>query len=338
MKNGFFRTVGAPNSSQNSRCDGYLSLQIGVIVVLFGCMVDGARAQVFVPGTGRRLQEVGDDFEDPKWTYNLNMPKSSSENDKQERLPAGRAANGRWAEGLMRGQPDFIKRVPTPPGGIPGSEGSMMFMSLYTGVPGVFSGTPKQDDLIALVDTRLGGPISVSRSPSVVTRVYLPPWDKWEQRSGNSFCFRAACQAYTTETKSSGGFGALFGLTSTSTKLDTYWPGMLICFNKGDGGKTPDSASLVIRAAHNGGDYRALDIKSPGWWTLGMSFSPDGQVHYFAHAGVADLTERDHLSSEMPYGMKCLQMSTFFFDVLNGDDGHWSTPWIVDDPMVYVLR
>jgi hypothetical protein len=266
------------------------------------------------------------------------MPKSSSENDKQERLPAGRAVNGRWAEGLMRGQPDVIKRVPTPPGGIPGSEGSMMFMSLYTGVPGVFSGTPHQDDLIALVDTRLGGPISVSRSPSVTVRVYLPPWDKWEQRSGNSFCFRAACQAYTTETKSSGGLGGLFGLTSTSTKLDTYWPGMLIAFNKGNGGKVPASASLVIRAAHNGGDYRALDIKQPGWWTLGMSFSPDGQVHYFAHAGVADLTDRDHLASEMPYGMKCLQLSTFFFDVINGDDGNWSTPWIVDDAMVYVLR
>ncbi len=313
-------------------------LRFGLLVGLAAGAAQTTFAQAFVPGTGQRLKEVGDDFEDPKWSFDLNLPKSSSEQDKQERLPAGRATNGRWAEGLMRGEPDFIKRVPTPPGGLPGSEGSMMIASLYTGVPGVFSGTPHQDDLIALVDTRLGGPISVSRSPSVVTRVFLPPWDKWEQRTGNSFCFRAACQAYTTETKPSGGLGALFGLTSTSTKLDTYWPGMLIRFNKGDGNKIPDSASLVIRSAHNGADYSVVDIKQPGWWTLGMSFSPDGQVHYYAHAGVADLTERDHLSSEMPYGMKCLQMSTFFFDVLNGDNGNWSTPWIIDDSMVYVLR
>src|SRR5262249_25817853 len=108
-------------------------------VVLVASLVPNlAWAQAFVPGSGQRLTQVGDDFEDPKWTYNLNMPKSSSENDKQERLPAGRAANDRWAEGLMRGQPDVIKRVPTPLGGIPGSEGSMLIMSLYTGVPGEF--------------------------------------------------------------------------------------------------------------------------------------------------------------------------------------------------------
>src|SRR5271166_1623447 len=77
-----------------------------------------------VPGTGTRIKEVGDDFEDPKWNYIANEPKSSEENDGQERLPAGRSENGRWAEGLKRGQPDLIKRVPTPPGGIAGSEGS----------------------------------------------------------------------------------------------------------------------------------------------------------------------------------------------------------------------
>jgi len=56
-----------------------------------------SHAQAFVPGTGQRLAQVGDDFEDPKWNYIPNEPKSSEENDKQERLPAGRAANGRSA-------------------------------------------------------------------------------------------------------------------------------------------------------------------------------------------------------------------------------------------------
>jgi hypothetical protein len=146
-----------------------------------------------------RFQQVGDDFEDPKWNYFLNEPKSSSENDKQERLPAGRSANGRWGEGLMRGQPDVIKRVATPPGGMSGSEGAMLIVSRYTGVPGSTSGQTRQDDLIALVDQRLGGAIPVSRSPSVVVRVYLPPWEQWEERNGNTFCFRAACRAYVTE-------------------------------------------------------------------------------------------------------------------------------------------
>jgi hypothetical protein len=53
---------------------------------------------------------------------------------------------------------------------------------------------------------------------------------------------------------------------------------------------------------------------------------------------VEDLTERDHLASQFPYNMKCEQMSTFFFDVLSGDNGKWSTPWIIDDAFVYTAR
>jgi hypothetical protein len=123
----------------------------GALCILV-CGPDKVRAQELVPGTGQRITQVGDDFEDPKWDYIANEPKSSEEQDHQERLPSGHSANGRWAEGLKRGQPDVVKRVPTPPGGIPGSEGSMLLMSLYTGVPGVFSGQTHQDDFICLVD------------------------------------------------------------------------------------------------------------------------------------------------------------------------------------------
>jgi hypothetical protein len=290
-----------------------------------------SRAQAIVPGTGQRLTQVGDDFEDPKWNYVANEPKSSEEQDKQERLPSGRAANGRWAEGLKRGQPDMVKRVPTPPGGIEGSEGSMMLRSLYTAVPGKFSGQTSQDDFICLVEQRLGGKISPARGPNVVCHVYIPPFDKWERREGNSFCFRLACLAWMDKP------GGFLGM-GTTRKLDEYWPGMLIAFHPGDGKKTQDFASINLRAGPNGGDFRAVDIKEPGWWTLGMSVTPDGQIHYYAHSGVAPLTEKDHLSSQFPYGYKAEQMITFFFDVLNGDNGQWSTPWIIDDAFVYVQR
>jgi hypothetical protein len=210
----------------------------------------------------------------------------------------------------------------------------MIMMSLYTGVPGIFSGQPHQDDLIALVDVRLGGPIPVSNSPSVITHVYLPKWEKWEQRPGNSFAFRAAVQSHTREMK----VGRFFGGGGYTTKLDTYWPGMLIGFNPGDGKDKPDSAVLRVRANRGGGDFEAIQIKQPGWWTLGMSFTPDGQVHYFAHEGVEPLTEKDHIASEYPYGMSCEQFETFFFDVINGDNGNWSTPWVVDDSFVYWNR
>jgi hypothetical protein len=209
-------------------------------------------------------------------------------------------------------------------------------VSNFTAVPGVHSSQTSQDDFICLVDQRIGGPISVARSPNVVCHVYLPPWDKWERRMGNSFCFRAACQAYKTESVPSSGFGKLFGGSQKVTKLDTYWPGILIMFIPGDGDNKPDSAALVVRAGPNGGDYQAVPIKEPGWWTLGLSFTPDGQIHYFAHAGVEKLTAKDRIASQFPYGMKAEQFSTFFFDVLNRDNGNWSTPWIVDDCFVYV--
>ncbi len=94
----------------------------------------------------------------------------------------------------------------------------------------------------------------------------------------------------------------------------------------------------MIRSGPQGQDFWGPKMDEPGWWTLGMSFTPDGQVHYFAHAGVEDLSEADHITSQYPYGLRAQYLDTFFFDVVNGDDGRWSTPWIIDDPTLYYLR
>ena len=98
-------------------------------------------------------------------------------------------------------------------------------------------------------------------------------------------------------------------------------------------------AILRLRSNGYGQDYARLHMEPTGWWTLGMSFSPDGQVHYFARPGVEDLRAEDRLASHYPGGLRAMEMSTFFFNVCNGDDGKtWSTAWIVDDPSVYVVR
>ena len=34
--------------------------------------------------------------------------------------------------------------------------------------------------------------------------------------------------------------------------------------------------------------------------------------------------------------LRCEQLDTLFFNVVSGDNGNWSTPWIIDDPMLYV--
>ena len=205
---------------------------------------------------------------------------------------------------------DVVKRVATPPGGIPGSEGALLFQSKDTGIPGRITNQQQQDDLLMKVDRMIGRSIPVTWQPSCTVRVYLPPFEQWEQRSGASFGMRADCRGRIPE-----------GETAA------YWPGMFILFQKGNaqnGGA--DHAQITVRSNGNGQDMRSTKITEPGWWTLGMSFTPDGQIHYYGHAGVEDLTEEDFLASSFPYNYRCLAFDNFFFNVANWDNGKsWST-------------
>lgn len=289
-------------------------------------------AQVVVPGSGKKLSKVGDDFEDEAWGYVFNRPKSTLENDKNTRYPAGVSKNGRWYEGPKRGQPDMIKRVKTPEGGLEGSSGALLLRSCYTGIPGRPSYSMQQDDFIADVRYILGGAIPLSRSPSVVTRVYMQPFEKWERRTGPTFAIRASVEPppqYHPRT---------WRNRNEPQEPDTYWPGMLVDFYpKREGGPKEDTAYFRIRANESGGDYRGPKITQTGWWTLGMSFTPDGQIHYFAKPGIEDLTAEDHIASHHAYSLRGVELNTFFFNVCSGDDGKtWSTAWIVDDPTVYI--
>jgi hypothetical protein len=105
-------------------------------VLLLAWMSVTALAEPIVPGTGAKVAEVGDDFEDEHWEYRFNPPKSSRDIDAQDRLPTGESANGRWYESVKRGHPDIVRRVETPAGGLSGSRGSLLLQSLQTGIPG----------------------------------------------------------------------------------------------------------------------------------------------------------------------------------------------------------
>ena len=310
---------------------------LGVAGLLLSA-AERAAAQPVVPGTGYAIPLGGDDFEDPKWNFRLALPKSSEEQDKIQRLPGGISANGRWQESALRGEPDLIRRVPTPEGGLPGSTGAMMIRTKNSGVPDAPSGENRQDDLLFNFRSEFGNQLPVSMTPSVVVRVYMPPFGDpvWERRYGNSFGFRAGCRTTTTKTTQGKGF---FARPVTETKIEPYWPGMFICFVPKTDKTKADSAVILIRSDHMGRDMYGPRITETGWWTLGMSFTPDGKVHYYAHAGVENLTAKDLIGSYFPYQFRCEYFQTFFFDLINRDDGTtWSTPWIVDDPQVYVVR
>jgi hypothetical protein len=191
----------------------------------------------------------------------------------------------------------------------------------------------QQDDLIYNMQKVTGRGISVADSPSVVTRVYMPPFEQWEKRNGPTFGFRAGCYTHAIITGEDHPDKGRFG-------LEEYWPGMFVCFEPANAKrKTEDSAYLRIRGGRNGGEIRGPKIDQNGWWTLGLSFSPDGMVHYFASPGVDELTMDDHITSQFPYGYRTELLKTFFYNVCTKDDGKtWSTPWVVDDPKVYFIK
>jgi len=301
------------------------------LLVLLGLMVSGREAvaqYVMVPGTGRKV--AGDDFEDDSWAYSPRRPKSSRNLDRQQRLPLGVSSNGLWYESAKRGQPDIVKRVPTPEGGLPGSKGAMLMRTAQSGMPGVKTGKVQQDDL--LFHNRHGA-ITVAWSPNVIVRVYVPPVEQWDPVAGSSFGFRAGVTAITFDFKRKG----LFRRRRRITQQEMFYPGMFIQFSRTGNGEGEAAARFVIRADDFGRDFAGPKITRVGWWTLGMSFTPDGRVHYFAKEGVDDLTSKDRIASSRYGGVRFQTFQTMFFDVLSRDDGKsWSTPWVVDDPAVHL--
>lgn len=291
-----------------------------------------------VPGTGVMLSQVGDNFEDANWNYVPRDPKSTEDIDENQRGPMGRTTNGRWYEGVKRGHPDIVKRVPIPANGLPGSTHGMLLKSKFTGIPGRPSGKMHQDDFVANVQYRLRRRLSVSEVPSVVTRVFLPPVDEWENRSGPHFGFRLALETTAMVDKEMK-FG-LFEFSREEMGNEIYWPGMFVEFeSKSQTKKDHDYAYWRVRSNRRGGDFRGPQITTTGWWTLGMSVTPDGMVHYYAKPGVEDLTEEDYITSQLPYGYRAERFRTFFFNVCSADDGRrWSTAFIVDDSFVYAAR
>lgn len=297
-------------------------------------------ASPVVPGTGIMVTTVGDDFEDPAWTFHPNFPKSSDEQDERKRQPAGQSQNGRWYEGIKRGCPDLVKRVSTPPGGLPGSEGSLLLRTVHSGIPGRPSYQMQQDDFICNVWQRVGRKIPVQHTPNCVVRLFMPPIKSWENRTGATFGFRTSLETHAWVVPEHKKNKRTFfgGSPKKEFTTETYWPGMFIELrSETDRNQQHDTAYWRIRGNNRGAEIRGPNIDITGWWTLGMSVTPDGMVHYYISKGVDDLTEEDYVTSQFPYGYRAEKFKTFFFNVCNRDDGRTkSTDWIIDDPVMYV--
>lgn len=310
------------------------TLAAAVVTTLIGLTAAPAMAQsrMIVPGTGRLMNT--DDFESEKWGWKENGPKSSRENDEQVRYPLGKSFNGKWFESPKRGRPDIVKRVPTPPGGIEGSKGSLQLQSMHTGIPGRPENKQNQDDFI--MSPRA---MNLSSLPNFVVRVYIPEWSEWEPRTGVSFGLRAGMVGpQDVEEEVSVGLFRKRKIKKMVHKDDGYYPGFFIQYNpKSDPRFSEDHAVFVLRAATSGHDkVVGPKITKAGWWTLGMSIEPGGYCHYYAHEGVQDLTPQDHMFSSQPYGIPGHRFNTIFFNICSADNGRsMSTPWVIDDPKIY---
>ncbi len=286
-----------------------------------------------MPGTGNLLNY--DDLEDEKWGYTHNFPKSSKEEDENIRYPLGASYNRMWSESPKRGAPDVVKRTETPPGGLPGSTGSLYMRTRDCGIPGHPGHKQAQDDFI--LSAR---PCGVGYSPNFVVRVFVPEFKDWEQRQGVSFGIRAGLQGMMTKQKPASMGRRLFGGSKTQsvTEMEPYYPGFFIAFNpvKANPAYKEDHAQILIRSDGNGHEVAGPKITQTGWWTFGMSVTSDSRCHYYAHAGIANLTAKDHLYSSLPYGIRGDYFNTIFFNVCSADNASsWSTPWIIDDPKVF---
>lgn len=305
-------------------------------VIATACSLPGSPvlAQRIVPGTGKLIDYVGDKFEDPEWSFVQAGAKSSEENDEQSRYPLGYSTNKRWFEGPERGYPDQLKVVPTPEGGLDGSEYSLMIRTLHSGVPGRNSNDVQQDDLIVDCISRLGSSIPVSEVPNCVVRVYLPPDSEWENRTGPHFGFRAGVTT-TTQKPRTGLFAS-----GSDPETEPYWPGMWIHYRRPADRKEGQAPAFIkVRGDRLGRDFHVRDIQEFGWWTLGMTLTGDGMVHYYARPGVDKLTAEDYLTSQYPYSFRAERFRTFFFNICNRNDGRtWSTPILIDDPQLYLVN
>jgi len=317
------------------------SAPVSLLVLLLAIAVAAPAANVFrlatavVPGTGLKITEMGDDFEDSTWKWHPNGPKSSRNLDRRERLPGGVSENELWYESTYRGRPDLVRQVGTPLGGAVGSKASMLIRTLHSGVPGRRTRTSQQDDLIFGGGSRFGTYIDVKHRPNFRVHVYLPPWKYWDKITDSSLGIRCDVEGrpWKTLTKK------LF-TRRISTQTKTYWPGFFIQFNSPDDpryGFTEPSALIIMRADERGEDVVGPEIKQPGWWTFGMSFTPDGRVHYYASPGVDPLKSKDRIGSFFPYSCRARKFNSFFFNIVSRNDAkHWSTPWVIDNPYVFV--
>ena len=251
-----------------------------------------------MPGTGTKIDYVGDKFEEADWGFVHNMPKSSKELNERTYGPMAYSMNRRWAEGPERGQPDSLKVDSHAARRSAGQHAGVADHDVAVRHPGrQFQRRPaRRFDHERCLANRFDDSRRAS-CRTVSCESICPTRSCGKIDPGPHFGIRLGVR--TTAEKPREGLFAI----GTEMKNEPYWPGIWIHFkSETSRGVEKDSAYLTIRSNSRGGDFRSKEIpvEQFGWWTFGMSISGDGQIHYFAKPGIEDLTMDDHITSQFP--------------------------------------
>jgi hypothetical protein len=235
-------------------------------------------AEILIPGSGTPIEVC--DFE-----------RSSEHAEDVYDYGAGRTGTGYGLCGSLRGVPENIVASPPQPGALPGSRRALYFeredrarSRFYEENPEAVGtqvyGVPdeeNQDDFLLRA-----GRFVASDGLSITVRYFV-------DLNRDAYCSFAL--------RSTGWF-------TDGREHQRIYPAVWL-YSADDGtGAFRDLRAFLRVADFSTGDrgfYKRdllLDLPDKeGWWTLGLAFSHDGDVHYFASPGSDELTPADYLTS-----------------------------------------
>jgi hypothetical protein len=263
-----------------------LSRAIGASLPLLACaltFVAGSSYAVRLPGQGQlRDPLASEDFEDPAWVYTYNNPKSQLDGGRSANIPAGESTVGytirgtwypRFIEDTYRGHPDTIERTTARAAS---GAAALRLSTVDDSVSRIDAVSWQQRQAVTPE-----GFIPASEKPSAIVRVYVPD-PKGTPGWGGEDIFLLMGMV-------GGSFGQRWPWCGAHE--DENAPGFYTwaCWT---GGGTDDDPFIYNTYTN----MPRLQIKGPGWWTIGTSVESNS-LDFFIHEGLGAIEMSDHVGT-----------------------------------------
>ncbi|MFH1507170.1 MAG: hypothetical protein ABIG46_01910 [Candidatus Omnitrophota bacterium] len=248
-----------------------------------------------VLGRNHRLNDLCDDFEDVNWYFDY---------DKRE------SNNGLWKANTGdndKGEPEILKRVSPPAGGIIGSTGALV---IQTNIPEKV--VDKNKDQEDSESTGTGQhKLSREKQPVFIVRVYLPPFAEW----GDYYSFGFRILAYGNAPHDTPAVPSIWIRYEGKIKGAHFYFRIF------------DKQGMPVEVI-------GKPIKQYGWWTLAIAFDQNGNSRFYAKPGVEPLSNSDKMFDTNNNNLLIDYIGHSFFS-LGYTNGNLSPRIVVDDYEVW---